>query len=136
MKTYFELKEQIAASASQLNEIVTGYDPSVSGKEDSKITSKVRAHTKDSEASHIGTTSDGDHVYAHGDQDDGEKNHYAVHHKATGKITTHTIKHGGNPTSERELSKPSKIHDVHKLHHKIRNIIHGHLKDNVDDYWD
>lgn len=113
MKTYFELKEQIAEAA---------------GGEDSSITKKVaqsvkKAHHQDVKKdppTHVTKTESGHHVY-HAYSEGGDS-HYAVHHP-DGKITHHYVEHMGEKISSKDVDG-----DVHQ---SVKKAIVKDVNDNV-----
>lgn len=128
--------DYIAEQQRQLK--VTGQiqDSNLLESEDPKITDKVIKKTGDSDISHVGSTKEGHHVYAHSETDRGEASTYVVHHP-DGKMTSHHVDHGGELPSAKELSKPANFHNVHDLHPSVRKIIHRDMKDEgVGDHYD
>lgn len=79
---------------------------------------------------HIHTTSQGHHVYAHEETDRGTALHYAVKHPS-GKVTHHSVEHGGRPVTDKHLGSKQSWHKVSKHdipHDGVRKAIHDDVK--------
>ena len=80
---------------------------------------------------HFHTTPEGHHIYAHEDTGRGEELHYAVKHP-DGKVTQHSIVHGVEPPTNKQLNSKQEWHDVSKHdipHDGVRKAIHDDIKD-------
>jgi hypothetical protein len=86
--------------------------------------------------SHFHSTPEGHHIYAHEDTDRGESLHYAVKHP-DGKVTHHSIEHGGEPVTSKQLHGKHEWHSVGKAdipHEGVRKVIHKDIKDELSNY--
>lgn len=85
---------------------------------------------------HVHTTPEGHHIYAHEESDHGESLHYAVKHPAVNgksKITYHSVEHGGEQVTSKQLNTKQDWHNVDKLHPSVKKFIHKDIKDEVND---
>ncbi len=91
------------------------------------------SHMEEEGYIHAHTTPEGHHIYAHEDTDRGDAASYAVKHP-NGKVTHHTVEHGGEPVSHRHLNSKQEWHNVDKLHPSIKKFIHKDIKNEVSGY--